>query len=242
MTKKLLRAIAPEIDKTLGTLKDKVFDPDPIVGKIPSKITSIVSSVYKRHGTIIEKALLEIMKSRKHLVAWSEDSFWVSQATSNTVQASIDDPDRLAAADLPFVLPPSEIRTLSLKKLKARGWEKLQIDVIVFDKKTKTVSTYEVKRGFGKHDAGKRKQILRELLTTQVLIKKYTKEKIGITPKKVRNYVVFYYDKCSIPPPAGLKGSELDVHFDMPVRRQLEKVNALFKKRVRAIITRAAKE
>jgi hypothetical protein len=66
MTKKLLRAIAPEIDKTLGTLKDKVFDPDPIVGKIPSKITSIVSSVYKRHGTIIEKALLEIMKSRKH--------------------------------------------------------------------------------------------------------------------------------------------------------------------------------
>jgi len=48
--------------------------------------------------------------------------------------------------------------------------------------------------------------------------------------------MIFYYDKLSVPPPIGLKGTELDEHFGFPVRDAVEAVNDRFKDRLFAIL------
>jgi hypothetical protein len=46
----VLDLLKTEIEKTVIRLDSKRFDPDPISGQHFSKITSVMSSAYKRHG------------------------------------------------------------------------------------------------------------------------------------------------------------------------------------------------
>jgi hypothetical protein len=48
----VLELVKPEIEKTIKSLDLKKFEPDPIAGPHFSKITSVMSSAYKRHGYI----------------------------------------------------------------------------------------------------------------------------------------------------------------------------------------------
>ena len=65
----------PLIDATIERLNDKVFPPDPIAGPHFSRIVSVMSSAYKRHGYIIERAILEQLKTRPGLTVWTTRSF-----------------------------------------------------------------------------------------------------------------------------------------------------------------------
>jgi hypothetical protein len=55
----VLEVMKPEIESTIKRLDLKHFEPDPIAGPHFSKITSVMSSAYKRHGYILERAILE---------------------------------------------------------------------------------------------------------------------------------------------------------------------------------------
>jgi hypothetical protein len=111
----------------------------------------------------------------------------------------------------------------------------LQLDVIVFDKEAKTLRAYEIKRGNGAHDAGKKRQILRDTLCVQVLLKKYGLAR-GYDPSSVSSHVISYYGLLSVPRPFALKGSDLDQHFGFSVYAEVEKVNQLFKERLHQIL------
>ena len=91
-----------------------------------------------------------------------------------------------------------------------------------------------MKRGFGAHDAGEA-IILRDALCLQLLLKSYGQSR-GLDPVSVSSHVIFYYDNLSLPPPFGIKGSELDEHFGFPVRDAVETVNARFKDRLFSIL------
>ena len=58
MGEEVLNLVKDEVEKTIQRLNTKQFTPDPIAGRHFSKITSILSSAYKRHGYILEHALL----------------------------------------------------------------------------------------------------------------------------------------------------------------------------------------
>jgi hypothetical protein len=58
----VLDLIRPEIESTIKRLDLKDFDPDPIAGPHFSRITSVMSSAYKRHGYILERASLESLR------------------------------------------------------------------------------------------------------------------------------------------------------------------------------------
>jgi hypothetical protein len=68
------------VDVTMQGLGKKKFITDPIVAPRYSGITSIVSSAYKRHGNIIEQALMATLRHVPHLTVWSEPLFCVSEA------------------------------------------------------------------------------------------------------------------------------------------------------------------
>jgi hypothetical protein len=65
-----------------------------------------------------------------------------------------------------------------------------QVDVIV-NKDTKVLRAYEVKRGFGHHDNGKRRQVLRDVICIQVLQKSCGKQR-GLDVKKAFSQMIFY--------------------------------------------------
>jgi hypothetical protein len=120
----------------------------------------------------------------------------------------------------------------------SQGDRTLQLDAIVFNKNTGILSAYEVKRGFGPHDTGKRGAMLRNALCVQVLLKYYAQQR-GYQPNKAFSHVIFFYGKCSIPKPFAITGAELDQHFSWPVYESVDEVNKYFASRLFSILAGA---
>jgi hypothetical protein len=220
MTKKLLEVLKPEIRATIRDLRNTEFSRDPLAGARYSKVTSVFSSAYKRHGNILERTIFEILKSKPHLEVWTEDRFFVSETVDQQATLNIDDPLAIMRMN---------------KRYEAGRGRKLQIDILVFNKNTKSIGAYEIKRGHGDHDAGKKRQMIRDALCTQLLLKSYAETR-DLKPRKVNSHFIFYYGKRSIPAPFGLTGAEIDRHFGFKVRHKVEAVNAYFRTQLYSLI------
>ncbi|MGA2311875.1 MAG: hypothetical protein ABSF87_05845 [Xanthobacteraceae bacterium] len=222
MGEEVLNLVKDEVEKTIQRLNTKQFTPDPIAGRHFSKITSILSSAYKRHGYILEHALLEALKQCPYFEVWRDELFQVPSTVDHIVEGSIVAATKLIGTDYPY----------------SDGQRTLQVDILVFDKNTGILKAYEVKRGAGLHDSGKRRSMLRDVLCVQVLLKSYGKQR-GLDVKEAFSHIIFYYGQCSIPKPFSLIGSELDEHFGWPVQDAVEEVNAYFQSRLFAILSGA---
>ena len=55
--------------------------------------------------------------------------------------------------------------------------KKTQVDAIVYNKNTKKVTAFEIKRGGSHHDRQKKEKLLADIIATQVLLKDYTVQK-----------------------------------------------------------------
>lgn len=215
----VLGKLRPLIDTTIAGLAKKKFVSDPIAGTHYSGITSVVSSAYKRHGYILERALLECLKENPEFQVWTEPEFQVSQGADQLVGTLTGNPQSAIGSNINY----------------GPGVRALQTDIIVYDKINKTIRSYEIKRGSGKHDSGKRRQILRDTLCTQILLHSYG-QSLGLSISSSSSHVVFYYGMCSIGKPFSLTAAELNAHFDYPVTSQLELVNAYFQRRLLAVL------
>lgn len=218
----VLDLLKPEIERTIKSLDTKSFDPDPIAGPHFSKITSVMSSAYKRHGYILERAILETLKLCPEFEVWREPVFQVPSAVDHIVAGSINEPTKLIGTDYPA----------------SDGHRTLQVDVIVFNKRNGTLGAYEIKRGAGLHDSGKRRSTLRDTLCIQVLLKSYGKSR-GYDPQSAFSHIIFYYGKCSIPKPFSVTGMEMDDHFGWPLVESVDEVNKYFQGRLFAILAGA---
>lgn len=216
---KLLARVEPHITRTIKSLERKTFDEDPIAGPY-SFAVSLFGSAYKRHGTIIEKALVEHLQARRGLKVWAEPQFKVSSA-ADSLATCYQDASSLPDAHLPY---GELVRTL-------------QLDLIVFDNATGVVSAYEVKRGAGTHDSGKRRQMARDTVCTKVLLLNYAKD-LGLAATDSRAHIIFYYGKMSVPPPIGLRGEDLDELFGAGTYAGLETVNTEFRRQLMDVVER----
>ena len=216
----LIEIMDPIIEVTVEKLKNKKFKSDPIAGEHFSKIVSVMSSAYKRHGFIIERAILERLKTNTNFEVWEDRSFNVPSIADHLVDSAIENPELIFESETSYVEGP---RTL-------------QIDVIVYNKINKQISAYEIKRGNGLHDSGKRRSILRDLLCTQILLKSYGKQK-GLEILSAKSYIIFYYGMCSIKKPFSLTREELDEHFGFSIFKEVEMVNEYFRSKLFDILT-----
>ena len=66
MSSKVIKKLQDQVDKTIIKLVGRKFRKDPIGGKY-SFLTSVLSSAYKRQGTMIEAAIIERLKEANHL-------------------------------------------------------------------------------------------------------------------------------------------------------------------------------
>lgn len=181
-----------------------------------------MSSAYKRHGYILERAILEALKLCPHFEVWRDAVFQVPSAVEHIVDGSIITPTKLIGTDYPY----------------SEGHRTLQVDIIVFDKNNRSLRAYEIKRAAGLHDSGKRRSMLKDTLCVQVLLKSYGMQR-GHEAKEAFSHIIFYYGRCSIPKPFAVTGSELDEHFGWPVYEVVEEVNRYFQSRLFAILSGA---
>lgn len=220
----LLDVLKPQVDETINALAAADFRVDPIAGALFSRVVSVLSSAYKRHGTIIENAIVECLKTNERYEVWRVDRFGIHHQAHATVTAAQNDPDSLNDTHLPYVGD-------------GNGETQIQLDAVVFDRDTDIVSAYEIKRGNGLHDAGKQRSMKHDALLTKILLKSHAEQR-DLQPNGTRTHVIFYYGLRSIPAPMGLIGEELDEHFGMPIWEQVETVNTYYRTRLFEIISR----
>src|SRR5690348_8721196 len=127
MQSKFMERVVPVVDETIRALAVARFVADPIAGAHYSRVTSIVSSAYKRHGKILETALRESLRESNRHRIWEEDHFRVSRAADALVGSQSEEACRQSS--LPY---GDSIRSL-------------QIDMIAYDEADKTIRAYEVK-------------------------------------------------------------------------------------------------
>ena len=221
----LVEQLKPLVDKTIAALSKTKFRQDPIGGPRYSRATSIISSAYKRHGTILEEAVLRRLQHCPHLTVWSDDEFLVSdQAQILSSKVSAMNPE--GYQDILKTQVPYKEKDIE---------RKLQIDLIVFDERFNTLRSYEIKRGNGYFDSGKKRSILRDLLCAHVLLKSYGEHK-GFAIDNAEAKIIFYYGVRSLPKPLSLVSNELDEHFQFEVRKEVERVNAYFRKQLHRLL------
>jgi len=215
-----LERLRPFVDDTIEKLGSARFREDPIAGRKYSRATSIISSAYKRHGAILERAMLERLKACAHLRVWTEDDFKLSHESLHRIRIS-DRIEPLLTTSLPYGDRERSIR----------------VDVMVFDEERGSLTSYNVKRGNGSYDGGKRRMIQEDILRTHMLLADYGRVR-GLNPAKTDAHIVFYYGLLSLPQPMAIAGRDLDDHFNFPVVEAIEVVNSYFVRCLHALIER----
>lgn len=209
--------VKPLVDETVRRLAIKAFREDPIAGKHYARVTSIVSSAYKRHGKILEAAICERLRDNNRLSVWSDPTFSISAAAEGLVHTSSR--SDCFASQLPY----------------GEAARTVQVDIVVYDNLHHSLRTYEVKRGNGEHDAGKVRSIMRDLICTHVLLKSYG-QNCGHYVDRAEAKIIYYYGVRSIPAPISLVREDLDDHFGYPVVEAVEQVNTYFRNSVHELL------
>ena len=158
---------------------------------------SVASSQYRSSA---RPAILEQLKLCPNFTVWDDKAFQVPSTADHIVDSAIREPQTIFGTETGY----------------REGHRTLQVDAIVYNNENGELRGYEIKRGSGLHDAGKRRSILRDLLCLQALLKSYGQAR-GLEVATARTHIIFYYGKCSIGKPFSLVREELDEHFGWPV-------------------------
>ncbi len=223
MKKSVVHDLEPLIDKTIQNLRVKKFKMDPIVDKEFSKIASLVGSSQKRHGKIIEQAIGAALRFYPRYEVWEEPQFKVSRRV-NSVLTNVanvkKNPDWLEFMNNHFDYGDSE--------------RYQQVDLIAYDKTREKIIALEVKRGYGNHDAGKKKKILQEILATKMLISSYGKSQ-GLKIKDSDAFICSYYGAPEFDRKVSISKNDLDELFEVEILEMVEEVNHFYRKKIREL-------
>lgn len=220
----------PLIDQTIERLASNKFKQDPLLEKDWSLIASIVGSVQKRHGLILEATILKAIENSKNFTAWKEPKFRVSRQ-ANTLTANVNrpkaKPDWLNLLGVELQYPSHDQDDVD---------QFLQIDCIAYNKETSSVTGLEIKRGYSHHDAGKKKAILRSALATRMLIKSYAEHQ-GFKVSYADFFILNFYKSDEFHNEISKTKDDLDTLFEPGILEQIESVNHYFRKEILQLIS-----
>lgn len=208
--------LAPFCGDAINAIGLKTFEADPILTPEQTRVSGIIRDAISRHGTLIERTILECLQDREDLAVWCEPSFRLSHGDTNyhkavTVEGS-------ALATLPYGDGDAEHRTV-------------QVDLIVFDKKSGLIRAYEIKRknldGMSAHNL----QCVRSLLIS------YAETVKQLRPTRAEAWTISYYGTPHKSAPCLLTRGELDKHFGCPVVANVERATKTYRDDLQAILT-----
>jgi len=213
--------LRPVVDASILRLSNKKFTVDPLMGEELSRTTSVVSSVYKRHGQILERAILEALNQHDRFTVWNNRALSIPLAAEALAGQYIGNHAAALNANIGHGGPSDRA---------------VQVDLLVYDHDQNTVKSYEIKRGAGTHDAGKKRSMIRDLLCTQVVLKSYGDEYTGLDCASAQSHIIIYYGAENLGAPFTLFKGDLDDHFGVPVVGDVEEVNDYYKEQIELIV------
>jgi hypothetical protein len=107
--------------------------------------------------------------------------------------------------------------------------------VLAHDARRGFLGAYEFKRGHGYYDSGKLRQMKRDVLAINVLLKGYGKQR-HLEVRDSSAKIIFFYGTRSMAAPLSLTGADLDEHFGWPVYADIDAANHYFKGRLDALL------
>ena len=177
------------------------FPIDPLIGKDLSRALSCIGSVVKRHGTLIELGVAGALVASDRFIVLPNVAIPLTKAALQLLDAKNTD------------------ETLSKIKLSADSEADgiVNVDLVVVDPEAGWAGAYEIKRGNGATEHGKRRPIMRRLRAVRLVLASFV-DQLGYGPiKTATSAVIDYYGASGFDPHFTITRHQIDEHFDVPV-------------------------
>ena len=177
------------------------FPIDPLIGKDLSRALSCIGSVVKRHGTLIELGVAGALVASDRFIVLPNVAIPLTKAALQLLDAKNTD------------------MTLSKIKLSADSEADgiVNVDLVVVDPEARWAGSYEIKRGNGATEHGKRRPIMRRLRAVRLVLASFV-DQLGYGPiETVTSAVIDYYGASGFDPNFTITRNRLDEHFGVPI-------------------------
>jgi hypothetical protein len=186
------------------------FPIDPVIGEDLSKSFSIINSVVKRHGLLIQRTLGDALAASGRFEILTEVRLPITEAAHDLLTS--DNSDR----DLRKIKLKADSNTLRM----------VAIDLVVVDTEGGWAGAYDVKRGNGTTESRKRGPIELDLRATRLILASFLAKCGYDGTRSVTSAVIDYYGASGFSKEMRLTREELDEHFGVPVVDTIEAMTA----------------
>jgi hypothetical protein len=203
-------------EAVVANARRAVFVSDPVLGPHLSQIASLLASVVKRHGCLIELALKDALERSDRYLVLRDVAMPITTTTQELVRTGTI--AQLATTSVALTGPVAQI---------------VKLDLIVIDRQQNRAVIAEVKRGSGKSEARKRHQIEWVLRCAQVQAIAFLAS-LNLHVVSARAVLIDVYGRAGYSPDLSVSGSAIDDLFEVPVLPAIEAVTGLLAARLHA--------
>lgn len=210
----LLAATEAAVDGAL----DAIFIPDPLLGPGLSQFASVLASIVKRHGLLLETAAAEALERSGRYLVLRNLAMPITEPTQELLRDST--PDLLRGRSI--ALAGSVAQTVFL-------------DLVAIDTKERRAIIAEIKRGSGKSERRKIDQVEWILRAAQLQGRSFAAS-LGFQVSSARAVLIDVYGRAGFSEDLTVAGADLDTLFGVPVADALATVTAVLAARLRAVL------
>jgi hypothetical protein len=201
-------ALARAAETLVASAISGAFNEDPVIGPDLSRAISVLGSVVKRHGHLLQTTLASALAASERFDVLVDVAIPVTNAARELLLA------RNSAEDLARI----NIRA------DASAERIVTIDMVAIDPDVGWAGAYDVKRGNGAIDGRSRRPIEHDLKATRMVLSSYLAKRGYPNISRVTTGVIDYYGATGFSKELKIGRDDLDGHFGVPVRETLDKV------------------
>lgn len=177
------------------------FPIDPVIGADLSKSFSVINSVVKRHGLLIQRTLGDALAGSGRFEVMTEVRVPITEAAQDLLTSN-NSPRDLAKIQL---------------KADSKTTRMVALDLIVVEPAVGWAGVYDVKRGNGMTESRKRGPIELDLRAARLVLSSFLAKSGYDGIKTVTSAVIDFYGASGFSKDMKLTKDELDEHFGVPV-------------------------
>lgn len=196
------------------------FPADPLIAPALSRAVSCIGSVVKRHGGLIELSLAGALTASDRFIVLTNVALPLTKGAIQLLDARNSD-ENLARIKLSADSEASGI---------------VNIDLVVVDPEAGWAGAYEIKRGNGTTEHGKRRPTVRKLRAARLVLASYVRQLGYGEIESVTSAVIDYCGASGFDPEFTLTREQLDGHFGVPVVATVEAMTAALSAELQAAL------
>jgi len=184
------------------------FNDDPVIGPNLSRAISVLGSVIKRHGLLLQKTTADVLAASGRFDVLADVAIPIVDAANELLLAG-NSAEALAGINI---------------RADASAERIVNIDLIVIDPDVNWAGAYDVKRGNGPVDGRTRRPIEHDLKAVRMVLPSYLAKRGYPNVTRVTAGIIDYYGATGFSKVMKIGRDDLDDHFDVPIRATLDKV------------------